>query len=192
MAQHRKHPGYLEGQLLIATPSLQGSCFSKSVVYICVHNAEGAMGIIVNQPLDQVNVNEVLKQLNIETGENYINLPVHFGGPVEVARGFVLHSSDYTHKGTVHMGNNISVTSNVDALRDIAAGKGPEHSILALGYAGWSPGQLEAEIEANSWITAPANGDIVFGASNQTKWELSAGSLGVHNIYHLSTQVGHA
>lgn len=183
--------GYFEGQLLIATPMLVGSCFAKSVVYLCSHNAEGAMGVIINQRIANIDCNEIYTQLGIELDQDIQDIPVHFGGPVDTSRGFVLHTSDYAGTETVVMEENISLTANIDVLKDIALGKGPTQCILALGYAGWSPSQLEKEIEQNSWISVPATEELVFGTSNDSKWIVAAQSLGI-DMAKFSSMTGHA
>lgn len=183
--------GYLEGHLLIATPLITESCFHRSVVYMCAHNAEGAMGIIINHTIENLSFREVFEQLDIKTTGLKKKTPVYFGGPVDAARGFVIHSDDYCQEETFVMENRIALTSNLKILRDIAEGAGPENSILALGYAGWSPGQIEAEVESNSWISIPATPELVFETDNQEKWEKAARQLGV-DIYNLSGNVGHA
>lgn len=183
--------GYLEGHLLIATPLITGSCFYRSVIYLCVHNDEGAMGIVINHPIQNVNFRDILKQLNIDPSAYNAQVPVHFGGPVDPARGFVIHTADYARSETVYMGGNIALTSNVEVLRDIAIGSGPRESILALGYAGWSPGQLENELESNSWISTPATKELIFNTGNSEKWARAAETVGV-DLLKLSTTVGHA
>lgn len=183
--------GYLEGQLLIATPQLTGSCFAKSVIYICAHTSDGAMGIIINHLVDTIDSDEIFSQLNIQIPREGVDIPVHFGGPVDTARGFVLHSTDYAQKETVLMSEGIALTSNIDILKDISGGKGPKKCILALGYAGWSPGQLESELETNSWLTADANTKLMFDTKNEDKWQGTALHMGI-DLTKLSGEVGHA
>lgn len=185
------NPGYLEGQLLIATPLITGSCFYRSVIYVCVHNEEGAMGLVINHLIQNVTIRDILKQLNIEPLRLKQDIPVHFGGPVDPARGFVLHTDDYSRSETVIMGESIALTSNIEVLRDIAVGQGPSESLLALGYAGWNQGQLEEEIESNSWISVPATKELIFNVNNPEKWAKSAESAGI-DLLKLSTTVGHA
>lgn len=186
--------GYLQGHLLVATPLINGSCFQRSVIYLFAHNNEGAMGLIINQPLELVHFSSILDQANItidgfEAAKRHIS--VYFGGPVDRSRGFLIHSSDYTNSETISNIANIAVTANTKVLRDIAEGSGPEKSILAVGYAGWSPGQLEAEIEQNSWNIVPATEDLVFGADNDLKWGKATQTLGFDINFYSST-VGHA
>jgi putative transcriptional regulator len=186
-----KKPGYLEGSLLIATPLLNGSCFEKSVIYVCAHNDTGAMGILVNHTLANLKCGDILGQVGIKSSEINCEAPVYFGGPVESAKGFILHTSDYAIGGTQVIRNNISITSTVDILQDIANGKGPQKQIFALGCAGWSAGQIESELKANSWLTLPASETIIFDADNTQKWEQAAGSLGI-NFTNYSLVVGNA
>ncbi|GAH07549.1 unnamed protein product, partial [marine sediment metagenome] len=150
----RSHPedeGYLDGQLLIAMPAMGDERFSRSVIYLCAHSSEGAMGIVINQQAPNISFTELLDQLNIAPDEDRISLPesldsmaVHFGGPVETGRGFVLHSADYFKaESTLPVDDSMCLTATIDILRDIAKGTGPDKALLALGYAGWGPGQLE-------------------------------------------------
>lgn len=183
--------GYLEGQLLVATTLITESCFNRSVLYICAHGEDGAMGVIINHPLPDLKYHEVLKQLKIDSVPGFSPPPVYLGGPVEGTRGLVVHSPDYDHADTVHLSEDISVTSNLKILHDIAAGNGPRKHLLTLGYAGWEAGQLEAEIEANSWISVPATPKLIFDTADADKWSLAAGSLGV-DMFKLSGDVGHA
>lgn len=174
-----QNTGYLQGQLLVATPLITGSCFEKSVVYICNHDENGAMGILINHVLGNLTCTDIFGQLNIEGTESALASPIHFGGPVESSRGFILHTGDYENSDTRTLNDNICITSTVDVLRDIALGKGPDKSIIALGCAGWAPGQLENEIKLNSWINVPANENLIFGLDNKKKWSESAKMLGV-------------
>lgn len=184
--------GYLEGQLLLATPQLTNSCFDKSVIYICVHNENGAMGVIVNRKVESVGLADLVEHLKIDTGgEVRADMPIHFGGPVEATRGFILHSDDYLNDEQLVHRNGIALTSSIHMLKDIALGQGPRDSMLALGYAGWGPGQLEEEIVTNGWITMPATRELIFAANNEAKWEEAGRTLGF-DIYRLSTTAGHA
>ncbi|NDF11641.1 MAG: YqgE/AlgH family protein [Proteobacteria bacterium] len=182
--------GYLEGQFLIATPTLQESCFSKTVVYLCSHDATGAMGLIINQTLDIPDAEKVLKQFRIPTQKRK-KMAVHFGGPVDMVRGFVLHSTDYQSEDTFAMNEDIALTSSIDILRDIVEGTGPKKHLLALGYSGWTANQLEREIEANSWLSVPASTEIIFDSKNEVKWQKAAKSVGV-DLLKFSDQAGHA
>lgn len=183
--------GYLEGQLLVATTLITESCFNRAVLYVCAHGDDGAMGVIINHPLPELDYAEVMSQLKIETTENDTGPAVYLGGPVEASRGLVIHSPEYSHADTVHLINGISVTSNLQVLHDIAKGEGPDRHLLTLGYSGWAPGQLEAEVEANSWISVPATGELVFDTPDEAKWSTAADSLGI-DMFKLSGDVGHA
>lgn len=179
--------GYLDGQLLIAMPSMGDPRFSRSVIYVCAHSSEGAMGIVINQRAPNISFAELLEQLKIVPTEDRISLPsalnameVHLGGPVETGRGFVLHSADYFKaESTLPINDNVCLTATVDILRDIAKGSGPDKALLALGYAGWAPGQLEDEIQSNGWLNCPADPDLVFDPAVDRKYNKALDSLGV-------------
>jgi putative transcriptional regulator len=179
----------LAGQLLIAMPQMEDPRFSRSVVFMCAHNHEGAMGLVVNKTVEQPSMGELLRQLGIE-GDAFDRAPVHFGGPVEAARGFVLHSTDYTEQGTLIVGN-VGLTATLDILRMIGRGEGPRRKFFALGYAGWGPGQLDAEIQANGWLTVPADHALLFDDGNEDKWRRAIAKLGV-DPFSLSGEAGHA
>lgn len=195
-----KPPGYLEGQLLIATPFLAGGCFMRSVVYIFAHDDDGAMGLVINHIFDNLKYSQIFNQLNISPTTPFPeDRPVHFGGPVECERGFILHTKegldhDYFtnhHNSVLKRNNEIILSSNVDILKNIAAGKGPKHSLFALGYAGWDPGQLEQEIAMNSWILVPASPELIFDPQPSSKWLGTAESFGI-DLHKLTPHVGHA
>ncbi|HWE74524.1 MAG TPA: YqgE/AlgH family protein [Stellaceae bacterium] len=179
----------LTGQLLIAMPQMEDKRFSRSVVFMCAHNAEGAMGLIVNKTVEQLSMDELLMQLSIE-GDGFNRAPVHFGGPVEAGRGFVLHSTDYTEEATLVVGD-VGLTATMDILRAIGRGAGPHQKFFALGYAGWGPGQLDAEIQANGWLTVPSDNALLFDETNTDKWRRAIGKLGV-DPFALSGDAGHA
>lgn len=183
--------GYLAGQLLVATPVINNGIFQKSVVYIFAHNDDGAMGLIINQPLELINYASLLEGMNLPEGAGDKELPVYYGGPLERARGFVIHSSDYYREFSLAQTNELAVTASSAILSDIVAGKGPRQAVLAVGYAGWTAGQLEAEIEQNSWLTVPASAALMFGTDNELKWATASKSLGVDMAF-FSTTVGHA
>ncbi len=187
----RSREGYLAGQMLVATPVIDSGCFQKAVVYVFAHNAEGAMGLIVNQPLELVNYSSLLEGMDLPIDVAARELPVFFGGPVERSRGFVLHSSDYQRDFTLFSNGELAVTASSAILSDISKGRGPRKASLIVGYAGWTPGQLEAEIEQNSWISVPATSSLMFDTENELKWATAGESLGV-NMALLSTTVGHA
>lgn len=191
--------GYLDGQLLVAMPGMSDPRFARSLIYLCAHSDEGAMGLIVNQRAPHISFAGLIEQLAIKappvspaSHRSLSAKAVHVGGPVDTARGFVLHSSDYyTEDGTVKIGNGISLTATIDVLRAIALGQGPRRSILALGYAGWAPGQLETEIHANGWLHCPLDLDLVFDEDVDSKYERAMAKIGV-NPSHLVNTAGHA
>ncbi len=183
--------GYLAGQLLVATPVIDSGCFQKSVIYVFAHSADGAMGIIINQPLELVNYNSLVEGMELPTDAANAQVPVFFGGPVERARGFVIHSTDYDRDFSLMKSGDLAVTASSTILQDMAAGQGPEQAALIVGYAGWTPGQLEAEIEGNSWIHVPATPELVFGTDHDLKWATASQSLGIDMAF-FSTTVGHA
>ena len=183
--------GTLAGHLLIATSVVQDSCFARSVIYLCAHSAAGAMGIIVNYPVDNIGIKDVFAQLSIPNQGAARDIPIHFGGPVEANRGFVVHSADSDTQESLINKDGIAVTASVSILQKLAEGQGPAKGMLVLGYAGWSPGQLEAEIEGGSWIVVPASTQLVFDNSNATKWTQAISSLGF-DVGHFSSDVGHA
>jgi len=182
--------GYLEGKLLIATPLVMGDVFAQSVVYVFSHNSDGAMGLVINKPVDTIHNTALLKQLDININREN-DMGVFHGGPVEEHRGFVLHSHDYIAPDTLTQKNGIAITTSRQILKDIAAGKGPDHKMLVVGYAGWGVGQIEAEIEANSWITVDSTPQLIFSENHDTKWVLAAGSIGV-DMGRFSFATGHA
>ncbi|TSD83819.1 YqgE/AlgH family protein [Mycobacterium sp. KBS0706] len=181
---------YLAGQLLIAMPTLVAPPFARTVIYLCAHNDQGAMGLVVNKPLSSIDFPTLLDQLGIPHGDMLGSTRVQFGGPVESGRGFVLHSTDYRAEKTVVVGE-VAVTSTLEVLQAIAGGTGPSRHLLALGYAGWSAGQLDAEIQANGWLNVPCDSDILFGEDLSVKWERAIAKLGIDPMM-LSGEAGHA
>ncbi len=186
------------GKFLIAMPGMGDQRFEKSVIFICAHSDEGAMGLIVNQILSTPTVPDFLRQLDVITEEEKIELPkstssrsLYVGGPVEPGRGFVLHSSEFRSDATLEVGENLYLTATLEILRLIAKGEGPANVLMALGYSGWSAGQLEDEIVANGWLTVEADHDIVFSQNNETKYERSLKLLGI-DLSLLSSDAGHA
>jgi len=191
--------GYLDGQLLIAMPGMSDERFARSVIYVCAHSEEGAMGIIVNRPAPDLSFPDVLVQLDIIPPEDVIRLPTRAehiqvlrGGPVETGRGFVLHSDDFfIDNSTLSIDDGVCLTATVDILKAIARDEGPSSAMLALGYSGWSPGQLESEIQANGWLNGPADLNLLFAASIESRYELALRNLGIEPGM-LSGQAGHA
>jgi putative transcriptional regulator len=182
----------LTGQLLVAMPQMQDPRFARSVVYLCAHSGEaGAMGLVVNKTIDALTVDELYAHLKIEPARANRPLPVHFGGPVDPGRGFVLHSADYREEGTLGIGDEFAMTATLDILRAMGKGEGPRRSLLALGYAGWAPGQLDAEIQANGWLSVDADTDLVFDEADDSKWQRALAKLGVSPSM-LSGEAGHA
>lgn len=183
--------GYLTGQLLIAMPGMQDKRFARTVIYLCAHNSEGAMGLVINRLAGAVTFPDLLQQLNIPaTGLNK-EIRIHFGGPVETGRGFVLHSGEYRHESTLEVDDQVGLTATIDILQDIANGRGPRRSLLALGYAGWSPGQLDYEIHANGWLHVAPDEQLVFDDDLDGKWERAIAKLGIDPSL-LSADAGHA
>ncbi len=183
--------GYMTGQLLIAMPQMEDSRFARSLIYVCAHTAEGAMGLVINRAVDNVTFHDLLRQLNIMPGQPSPPDPILFGGPVETGRGFVLHSSDYVRDATLLVDREVGLTATLDILKDIAAGHGPRRSLLMLGYAGWGPGQLDAEIQANGWLNTAADEALIFDHDLETKWDKALAKLGV-DLSTLSVEAGHA
>ena len=177
--------------LLVATPSMQTDAFTRSVIYLCAHSEVGAMGIVINQRFPSIIFKDLLEQLNLPCSKLCIDPVIHFGGPVETGRGFVLHSTDFLQEDTVRVNDHIGITGSIDILCAIAKGKGPHNSIFALGYAGWGPGQLDAEMHTNNWLTIPADDDLIFGTDLTGKWEKSMLKIGI-NPFALSSEIGHA
>lgn len=183
---------FLEGKMLIAMPSMTDSRFEKTVIYVCAHSQHGAMGFIINKEVEHISFSDLLDQFNIPHMNSEISLPVHLGGPVDSSRGFVLHSDDYYREdSTLCDTNGIGLTATLDILKAIASGRGPRRSILALGYAGWGPGQLESEIRNNGWLHCPVDKDLIFNNHNGMKWQAALQTAGV-NPSLLSSQMGQA
>ncbi|MCA8868211.1 MAG: YqgE/AlgH family protein [Rhodobacteraceae bacterium] len=183
---------HLNGKLLIAMPSMGDPRFARSVIFMCAHSEEGAMGLVVNKPAPDLKFNDLLEQLNIKSGNDARDIRVHMGGPVEHGRGFVLHSRDYDiSDATLEVDDLFGMTATLDILEDISTGNGPENCLLALGYAGWGPGQLEGEIQANGWLTCDANFDLVFRRGDGDKWQAALASIGISPSF-LSSAGGNA
>jgi putative transcriptional regulator len=181
----------LTGKLLIAMPFLPDPRFSHTVIYICGHDEQGAMGLIVNKGLPTVTFEELLEQMDVDVSLIKSQVPIHYGGPVEVGRGFVLHSTDYATESTVAIDNGFAMTATLDILRSMAINEGPRQSLLALGYVGWGAGQLEHEIQENGWLTIDANAELIFGSDLENKWRLALATLGIDPA-SLSFEIGHA
>jgi putative transcriptional regulator len=182
---------YLTGRLIIAMPNMLDPRFTRTVIYLCAHTEDAAMGLVVNRLNDQITFPDLLEQLDIDSSDLRHSVPIHFGGPVEAGRGFVLHSPEYEQEGTLQVSEGVSLTATVEILRDMAVGKGPEKSLLALGYAGWGRGQLDAEIQSNSWLHVDPDDALVFGSDLDGKWERAIAKLGF-DFKMLSGDAGHA
>ena len=191
--------GYLDGQLLIAMPVMSDPRFARSVIYLCAHSEDGAMGLVINQRASHISFPDLLERLGIVPAEsnnglsdNVQSMSIHVGGPVETGRGFVLHSSDYfANDSTLPIENGVCLTATIDILKAIAAGQGPHRAILALGYAGWSPGQLESEIQSNGWLNCPADQDLIFDPDLDAKYTRALAKIGI-DPSHLVSDAGHA
>jgi len=173
-------------------PQMLDERFARSVVYVCAHSEEaGALGLVINKLLGSLTLGELFAQLEIASSGPATLRPVHFGGPVDTGRGFVLHTTDYNEDATLVVNDHIALTATLDILRAIAQDRGPRESLFALGYAGWAPGQLDAEIQANGWLSVAADDGIVFDLDYGGKWRRALGKLGV-DLSMLSTDTGHA
>ena len=185
--------------MLIAMPTMADERFQRTVIYVCAHSAEGAMGIVINRPAADLSFPDLLVQLDVIPEKDAIRLPsrvermrVLMGGPVETSRGFVLHTPDFfIDQSTLPIDDGICLTATVDILRAIASGKGPESAVLALGYAGWSAGQLESEIQANGWLNCAPDPNLIFGPSLEGKYDLAMQKIGI-DLGMLSSEAGHA
>ena len=183
--------GYLTGQFLIAMPTMGDPRFERTVIYMCAHSADGAMGLVVNRVASEIDFPELLNQLEIETDGIKNPIPVLTGGPVETGRGFVLHSMDYNQDSTLKVTDEVGLTATVDILRAIAEGEGPAKSLLTLGYAGWSSGQLDNEIQANGWLNVSSYTSILFDEDLNSKWDRAVRKVGIDHSF-LSAEAGHA
>ncbi|MEM8555508.1 MAG: YqgE/AlgH family protein [Pseudomonadota bacterium] len=182
----------LSGKLLIAMPSMGDPRFEKAVIFMCAHSEDGAMGLIVNKPAQDVSFGDLLERLEITPGVSSKSPAIYVGGPVEHGRGFVLHTSDYnTESATLQVDERFGMTATVDVLEDIARGVGPNAALLALGYSGWGPGQLEGEIVDNGWLVGEADLSLIFDAADRDKWKVALGALGIDPLT-LSSAAGRA
>jgi putative transcriptional regulator len=191
--------GYLDGQMLIAMPAMLDERFARSLIYVCAHSSEGAMGIVVNHLASNINFSDLLVKLDVIASTDAIRLPTRAGvvkvlrgGPVETERGFVLHSADFfIENSTLPIDEGICLTATLDILKAIARGDGPASAILALGYAGWAPGQLESEIQGNGWLHCPPDSDLIFGTDVGAKYDKALRKIGI-DVGKLSSEAGHA
>jgi len=180
----------LLGQLLVAMPGMQDPRFEKTVIYVCAHSMEGAMGLVVNKACEEITFPDLLEQLGIEEYGASNRIDLHFGGPVESSRGFVLHSPDYLRDASLVVDDEVALTATIDILKAMASGVGPRRSLLAIGYAGWGPGQLDTEILNNGWLHVDADNDLVFGNDLGVKWEQAMQKIGIDHRM-LSDEAGH-
>jgi putative transcriptional regulator len=183
--------GQMTGQLLIAMPSMTTPHFSQAVIYVCAHTPDGAMGIVLNRPLASPSFGDLLEQLEVAPVPPVRRIELFRGGPVDAARGFVLHTADWTGDGSLMVDGDVALTASLDVLKAIADGGGPQRGFLALGYAGWGPGQLDREMQDNAWLSAPASVDLLFDSGHETKWRRAMAILKVDPIL-LSGTAGHA
>jgi len=181
----------LAGQILIAMPAMGDPRFAQAVIYLCDHSAKGAMGIVINRPLENPSFEDLLRQLSIDPIPPARSIRLCSGGPVDNARGFVLHSADWTGEGSLRVDDSFALTASLDILKAIAGGGGPKQGVLALGYAGWGPGQLDTEMQQNTWLSAPADPALVFDAAHETKWRRALAVLRIDPLL-LSAAAGHA
>ena len=185
------HTISLTNQFLVAMPQLADPNFFHSVTYICQHNDEGALGVIINQPMDML-LGDIFKHLEISSEDKHLNQqPVYFGGPVQQEQGFILHSPSKNWEGTLFISDDIALTTSSDILNDIAKHSGPQKSLIALGYAGWGAGQLEQEMADNAWLSVPADPEVIFKLPTEARWQAAASLLGI-DLKTLSEDVGHA
>lgn len=193
MSDEATAEGYLAGQILIAMPSMSDPRFARTVIYLCAHNADGAMGLVLNRLINSITFKDLLEELKVEepTPDNGSAPAIHFGGPVETGRGFVLHSVDYAGPDSMPLSGKFALTATVDILKAIAAGEGPQQHLLALGYAGWGPGQLDGELQENAWLSVEADPDLVFDGALDDKWDRALAKLGI-SASLLSSDAGHA
>ena len=182
---------FLTGKLLIAMPAIGDDRFAQCVIYLCAHTADGAMGIVVNRPLGAPSFEDLLKQLEIAPNPPTRRIGLCAGGPVEKARGFVLHTADWTSEASLLVDDGLALTASLDVLKAIAGGGGPREGILALGYAGWGPGQLDAELTNNIWLSAPSDETLVFDTEHDSKWLRALAMLHIDPL-QLSSAAGHA
>lgn len=191
-SKHKGNDGFLLGKLLIALPGMPDKRFEKSVIFMCAHSDQGAMGLIVNKPFEGLSFRELVERLDVRVTANTPDPPILFGGPVGTGQGFVLHSSEFENgEATMPVTSEISLTATIDILRAIAEGRGPQKALFALGYAGWGPGQIEDELSSNGWIHCEAQKAILFDLSCDDKWRAALATLGA-DISGLSAEAGRA
>jgi len=183
--------GYLTGQMIMATPQMTDKRFERALIYICGHDAQGAMGLILNKYIEDLTLKSLLQQLGLPTDKLPHDSPIHFGGPMDNGRGFVLHTDDYIHPATVHLFENLAMTATLDVLQSIANKEGPEQCLVAMGYAGWGAGQLESELSENVWMEMDPDFDLIFNTPVERKWDLGMTKMGL-DVAILDPHVGQA
>jgi len=187
----RARNGWLTGQLLIAMPSMQDKRFVRTVICMCAHSDDGAMGLVLNRPLPKLQFDDLLKQLGVTPVPSARSIRMLAGGPVENGRGFVLHSGEWATDGTLPVAKDTRLTASIEVLKAIASGEGPRDCVLALGYAGWGPGQVESEIASNAWLTVPAEPELLYGTDPDKAWAAALSKLKVDPLA-LSSVAGRA
>jgi putative transcriptional regulator len=195
--KNKRERGFLDGQFLIAMPGMADSNFFRTVIYICAHSDDGAMGFIINRP-QQLSFSDVLLHLDLVGEDEVIRMPgstldfpIRCGGPVESGRGFVLHSDDYMSESSIPVSDDICLTATLDIVRAISRGRGPQKGLMMLGYAGWGAGQIENEMGANGWLSCPAQEELIFDTNLDSKYERALGLMGISPAM-LSAEAGHA
>jgi putative transcriptional regulator len=183
--------GFLLGKFLIALPGMPDPRFERSVILMCAHSDDGAMGLIVNKPVDGIKIEQLMEKLGIKVTANQIDTPVLFGGPVQTQQGLILHSSEFRGTQSTQIIPDVSLTGTMDVLEAIAAGRGPKKAAFALGYAGWGAGQIEDELRGNGWVHCDADIEILFETPSDSKWSAALGKLGI-NLSGLSSEAGRA
>lgn len=178
-AERADQSSYLTGRILMAMPGMNDPRFNKAVILLCAHDENGAMGLVINHTLPGIDLSELLEQLEVKDSETVDNVPVMSGGPVETARGFILHGNDFKQEDTIEIDGKYSVTGTIDALKAVAGGDGPDKMLFILGYAGWSAGQLDEELQQNTWLVTDADEDIIFDSSPDDKWNTAIKKIGI-------------
>ncbi|MDE1938390.1 MAG: YqgE/AlgH family protein [Alphaproteobacteria bacterium] len=183
---------FLEGKLLIALPGMPDPRFEKSVIFMCAHSAQGAMGLIINKPIAGLTLRDLMPKISTDVAMPAFDAPIMFGGPVQIDRGYVLHSTEYSsQEATLSISSEICLTATIDVLNAISEGRGPAKSILALGYSGWGAGQIESELQANGWLHCDADMRLIFDVPSEAKWQSALAKLGA-DISGLSAEAGRA
>ena len=176
----KRNKKFLSGKFLIATPSMSDPRFHKSVIYMITHKSEGAMGIVINQPIVETKINNIINNEELKNNSNIDSIPITYGGPVDIKKGFILHTSEFKDESTIKVDSEIFLTSNISILKSIVKGDGPKKSLFALGYAGWLAGQLEDELSHDGWLVAPGNSKLIFECKAEKKWSEAIKSIGIN------------